>query len=507
MAMIRDLLKGMTERRDALSELTSAMELHAEWRLRQDEQDAVVREQQVAQRNAREEEQLVAALDLGSARAGSEEEPGPSCRCLTPWAALPDRESAAALPDPWRAARAALAPLLPAGLLDQATPRPDQWLLQSWASGARTDERAEALVEGSLDVLTRPSSTTGEQAWAYRCLCQLAGGRPDPELCLVLGRGLGRAAQELRCDRRHLAACLRQRAADVGYAEQAAAGMAGEQQDLRLGPGQLACVKMVLSLATMLVRTALREPAAAGAPDQDGEEHRLFWATLALQLSRDPEAPRLLRHLHKLFASLLASWDERGWAAAREQLVGRLKALPPAQSLALLRGLLRPALADAQAADRNRLEERRRQLRVRVAALAMGRVAPPFRWPSGAASSLAESISSAAEALTQQTWFGAPEDLVGRAVSGDGPLLDAQAYGMAALERLLMLADAALWPDAMNGHVSAPTLRRWLRFLVAVQRGIRCMVPEDQAVKVLATHFELEYRQLAAGRGLCLEDT
>ena len=103
--------------------------------------------------------------------------------------------------------------------------------------------------------------------------------------------------------------------------------------------------------------------------------------------------------------------------------------------------------------------------------------------------------------------FGAPEDLVGRAVSGDGPLLDSQAYGMAALERLLMLADAALWPDAMDGHVSAPTLRRWLRFLVAVQRGIRCMVPEDQAVKVLATHFELEYRQLAASRGLCLEDT
>ncbi|RMZ52595.1 hypothetical protein APUTEX25_000714 [Auxenochlorella protothecoides] len=67
-------------------------------------------------------------------------------------------------------------------------------------------------------------------------------------------------------------------------------------------------------------------------------------------------------------------------------------------------------------------------------------------------------------------------------------------YGMHTLELLLATCDLLLWPDLIRGDLPGQALARWLNFLIGIQRSIRAMVPEDQAVKVLATHLELEYR-------------
>lgn len=98
--------------------------------------------------------------------------------------------------------------------------------------------------------------------------------------------------------------------------------------------------------------------------------------------------------------------------------------------------------------------------------------------------------------------FASPQHLVGRATSGDAILQAQDEYGMQALDLLLSTCDCLLWPVLVGDEMHSQTLSKWLTFLTGIQRSIRAMVPEDQAVKVLATHLELEYRVLGTSKGL-----
>lgn len=205
------------------------------------------------------------------------------------------------------------------------------------------------------------------------------------------------------------------------------------------------------------------------------------WIQACCALLVDAAAPALGGAINAALPLFLEAFSEAEWAehagASLRGLAGRLVHHAPSPQACLDMLRLLPFTPRGQ------------RLRLHVGGALLGSLVPGH-----AAAAPVTATSTASSVVCLQPWFASPRQLVGQATSGDAIPQGPNEYGMHTLELLLATCDLLLWPDLIRGDLPGQALSRWLNFLIGIQRSIRAMVPEDQAVKVLATHLELEYR-------------
>ncbi|KAL4427733.1 hypothetical protein ABPG75_001831 [Micractinium tetrahymenae] len=269
-----------------------------------------------------------------------------------------------------------------------------------------------------------------------------------------------------------------------------AQGQQEQEQGLVL---RLQAAKLILHTAAAVCRYCRRHPAAAAAAlSREGVSELLL---AALQLELDPAASQLQEQLDAALVELLGALDEPDWQRKLPQLAGRLADMGPSHTarLKLLRKL--PA-------------QRPRGLALQQfgAALLLEHLLPAGHRLAGksAVNRRDPAALNPAAVISAQPWFKDPKALVAGATSGEGPV-PRGGYSIETVGLILKTCHLLLWPHMLSyaaGEASCASesfQAAWHGFLLATQKHIRSLTPEDQTVKTLASYLDLEYQAAAEG--------
>ncbi|PRW60750.1 FAM178A-like isoform X2 [Chlorella sorokiniana] len=283
----------------------------------------------------------------------------------------------------------------------------------------------------------------------------------------------------------------------LGAAPAADGQQQGEEGEGQQGPPQMQriqTVKLILRTAAAVCRYCAKHPAAAaGALSREGLSDLLL---AAVHLGLDPAANQLREEITEATAALLGAFDEVDWERKLPQLADRLAEMGPSHHsrYRLLCNL--PTAAPRGLA-----------LQQFAGAVLLERLLPDGHKLAPSKSAINRRAATAldpAAVIAAQPWFSNGKGLVAGATSGVA-VVPAGGYSIGTVELLLRLCHLLLWPHVLAyvageaSAVSPPVLQRWHDFLGAVQKNVRSMQPEDQNVKMLATVYDVEYKNVAEG--------
>ncbi|KAL4856914.1 hypothetical protein ACK3TF_002954 [Chlorella vulgaris] len=317
------------------------------------------------------------------------------------------------------------------------------------------------------------------------------GGAPPPAAALACIPSDAQLLEALRANGYRSAGKGSKQQQKGGGPEGGPAGTAGggeEETSVRLQT-----VKLILRTAAAVCRYCRKNPeaaATAGATSREGLAELLL---AAMHMGLDKAATQLQRDLDAVVLELLAAFEEADWQRKLPQLAERLMDMGPSDA-ARLKLLKKLPMG----------HPRGMALQQFAAVCLLERLLPAAQQGSArsAVNRRAADALDPVAVISAQPWLADPKALVAGATSGGGKA-PRGGYLIGVLELLLKVCHLLLWPHMLT-HVqdepscmTAAFLDDWLRFLLGLQKHIKNLQPEDQAVKVLATYLELEYRSLA----------
>lgn len=236
----------------------------------------------------------------------------------------------------------------------------------------------------------------------------------------------------------------------------------------------------------------------------DHEEigHALELLNLVLCMRYDTNSFRILESLDAVLLALIEALDDATWKTRLPNISYSLATsflidTPKALKLKVIRDLpcgFRIFSSTAVKSMRHRCTE----LQQYAAALLLDVILEPLnsqKLPSNAI--VATYPLDIEERISSATWFSKPNILTDYS-GGETDVMN----HFTRVEMVLRLSDMLLWPcvlTAMNTtkapikYLSVEFLKRWSTFLGNIQRKIRTLNPEEQAVKARANFLKLQY--------------
>lgn len=221
-----------------------------------------------------------------------------------------------------------------------------------------------------------------------------------------------------------------------------------------------------------------------------------------IRILLDPEVLRLQDDATAAIVAILETLDESDWTRKLPQLADRVANMGPSNRARLR--LLRFLPAE---------HPRGFALQQCAGCLLIDLIIPPKGGGSGgkcaALPKRGSSDVSPTTVISSQKWFTHPKDLAVHATSGGSGAAPNGGYLIEDVELLLRTCHLILWPHVLKrwasgrkkgNPVSDAFLTDWDGFLGSLQRNIKILQAEDQAVKALANILQVEYRERIAQR-------
>ena len=241
-------------------------------------------------------------------------------------------------------------------------------------------------------------------------------------------------------------------------------------------------------------------------PNETLEATNLFDTILCLRY--DPNAYRIQEGLDAALLALMGAFDNVTW---RGRLPTISFSLATSFSIKTTRALRAKVIRELPCGFRimeTRMSSNRRrctELQQCAASLLLDTIMEPANSTKNPNLDLVASTPLDVETrIKGESWFRQPETLTD--VSEDAGGASVMSH-FTRVELLLRLADMILWPcilTAMNTsseerikHLSPQFMKLWSAFLGQVQRRIRTLNPEEQAVKTMASFLRMRYEHCA----------
>lgn len=236
----------------------------------------------------------------------------------------------------------------------------------------------------------------------------------------------------------------------------------------------------------------------------DHEEigHALELLNLVLCMRYDTNSFRIMESLDAVLIALIEALDDATWKTRLSNISYSLATsfcmdTPKALKLKVIRELPCGFRIFSSSAVKS-LRHRCTELQQYAAALLLDVILEPLDSKKRPLHSIVKTYPmNVEERISTAAWYSKPNMLTD--YSGN----EAEVINhFTRVEMLLQLADMLLWPcilTAMNTskapitYLSVEFLRRWSAFLGTMQRRIRTLNPEEQAVKVRANFLKLQY--------------
>lgn len=230
--------------------------------------------------------------------------------------------------------------------------------------------------------------------------------------------------------------------------------------------------------------------------------HALELLNLVLCIRYDTNSFRIMESLDTVLLALIEALDDATWKTRLSNISYSLATsfcmdTPKALKLKVIRELPCGFRIFSSSAVKS-LKHRCTELQQHAAALLLDVILEPLDSEKRPSHSIVATYPMNVEArISSAAWFSKPNMLTDCS-GGEAEVIN----HFTRVEMLLRLADMLLWPcilTAMNtsnapiAYLSVEFLRRWSTFLGTIQRRIRTLNPEEQAVKVRANFLKLQY--------------
>lgn len=242
-------------------------------------------------------------------------------------------------------------------------------------------------------------------------------------------------------------------------------------------------------------------------PKETQQATNLFDVILSLRY--DPNAYRIQEGLDAALLALMGALDDKTWRGRMPTISFSLATSFSIKTAKALRAkVIRELPCGYRILDKRMSSVRRRcaDLQQCAAALLLDTIMEPVDSTKRPNLNIVVDLPLDVEArISREAWFRSPESLTD--IPDDGSVTGIQVMNhFMRVELLLRLADMILWPcvltamntsDADIKYLTPNFLKKWSSFLGQIQRRIKTLNPEEQAVKTMANFLKMQYDQYA----------